>query len=107
MTHTYHELKHMKVTELREIAAGMEDDAVQGHTQMHKDHLLEAICNVLHIDMHEHHEVVGVDKATIKSQIKAAKQKRDEALQKKDKESLISSRVEIKKLKHTLRRATV
>jgi len=107
MDYTYHDLKHMRVGELREIAAGMEDDAVQGYTQMHKDHLLEAICEVLHIEMHEHHEVVGVNKAKIKSQIRELKKQRTEALEKKDKALLKSTRAEIKKLKHILRKATV
>lgn len=107
MAHSYHELKHMKVAELREIAAGLEEDAVQGYTQMHKEQLLEALCKALNIDMHEHHEVVGVDKSKIKKQIRVLKQKRDEALEKKDRDTLRSTRAEIKKLKHTLRKATV
>ena len=44
MAHTYEELKGKTLAELREIAAGMDNEAVQGHTQMNKDHLLVALC---------------------------------------------------------------
>lgn len=80
MAYTFEELKKMKVVQLREIAKGMEHEAVKGYTQMNKEHLLAAICKALNIDMHEHHEVVGLDKTTIKAKIKALKKKRDEAL---------------------------
>ncbi len=80
MAYTFEELKKMKVVQLREIAKDMEHEAVKGYTQMNKEHLLAAICNALNIDMHEHHEVVGLDKTTIKAKIKALKKKRDEAL---------------------------
>lgn len=77
--HSYHSLKKLNVKDLREIAKGIEHEAVQGYTQLNKDHLLEAICKALDIDMHEHHHAVGVNKAKIKSEIKKLKQKRDEA----------------------------
>ena len=38
MAHTYHELKLMTVQELREIAKDVPHDAVQGFSQMNKDH---------------------------------------------------------------------
>jgi hypothetical protein len=107
MAYTYQELKHKKVAELREIAAGMGEDVIQGFTQMHKEPLIEAICKALTIETHEHHEVVGVDKAKIKDQIRTAKKKRDGALEKKDKAGIIAARAEIKRLKHALRKATV
>jgi len=107
MTYTFKELKHMKVTELREIAAGIDKDEVKGYTQLNKDHLLEAICTALHIEMHEHHEVVGVDKASIKTKIRTLKKDRDQALESKDKKKLKKVRKQIKQLKNALRRATV
>ena len=73
MAHTFEELKKMNVGELRELAKDMEHEAVQGYTQLNKEHLLKAICTALNIDMHVHHEVVGVDKTKIKAEIKAAK----------------------------------
>ena len=80
MAYTFEELKKMKVVQLREIAKGMEHEAVKGYTQMNKEHLLAAICKALNIDMHEHNGIVGLDKAAIKAKIKALKKKRDEAL---------------------------
>jgi len=44
MEHTYEELKKMNVSELRELAKEMEHEAVQGYTQLNKEHLLEALC---------------------------------------------------------------
>ena len=43
MEHTYKELKHKTVAQLREIASGIEHEAVKGHTQLNKDHLIKAI----------------------------------------------------------------
>jgi len=79
MTHTFPELKHKTLVELREIAVAI-TPAVQGYTQMNKDHLLEAVCNALNIDMHVHHEIKGVDKGALKAKIRDWKKKRDEAL---------------------------
>ena len=63
MAYTYHDLKGKTVQELREIAQTVEQhDAVQGFSQMNKDHLLPALCKALGIDTHEHHAVVGIDK---------------------------------------------
>ena len=47
---------------------------------MHKDHLIPALCSVLGIDMHEHHQVVGLNKAAIRAQIKELKGRREKAL---------------------------
>ena len=107
MSYTYKELKKKTLTELKEIAKGIEHEAVQGYTQLNKDHLLEALCKALNIDMHEHHEVVGVNKTEIKSQIKKFKAVRDKALKEKDPETARKARKKIKKLKRTLHRATV
>jgi hypothetical protein len=107
MEHSFKELKHSTVAQLREIASGIEDDAVQGYTQLNKDHLLEAICKALNIDMYEHHEVVGIDKSKIKAEIKALKNDRDKFLEAHDHKELKRVRVEIKKFKNKLRKATV
>src|SRR6266446_8604193 len=79
MAFTYEELKHKTIADLREIAKDIEHEAVQGYTQLNKEHLLVAISNALGIK-HEHHDVVGVDKASIKSRIRDLKKKRDEAI---------------------------
>ena len=107
MAYTYKELKHKKVSELRDIAAGIQHEAVQGYTQLNKDHLLEAICTALNIDLHEHHEVVGVNKSKIKTQIKDLKKERDVALEAHDHKKLKEVRQQIKKLKKKLRNAMV
>jgi len=107
MAHTYEELKHMTVAELRDIAKGIEHEAVQGASQMNKDHVLKAICTALGIDMHEHHQVVGIDKAAIKNKIKDLKKKRDEALVAKDR--VLHKKVlrQIHHLKREIHKATV
>ena len=104
---TFTELKHKTVVQLREIAKEIEHDAVQGYTQMNKEHLLEAICKALGIDMFEHHHAEGVDKASIKKKIKQLKTERDKVLESKDYKKLKSLRKQIKKLKMQLRRAMV
>lgn len=106
MAHTFEELKHQIVAELREIAKGIEHEAVQGYTQMNKEHLLVAISKALGIQ-HEHHEVVGVDKASIKGRIKDLKKKRDEALAAHDHRQLKVVRRTIHRLKRQINKATV
>jgi hypothetical protein len=107
MTHTYEELKHKVLTELREIAAGITHDAVQGYTQMNKEHLLAGICKALNIDMHAHHEVKGIDKGAVKTRIKEWKAKRDAALAAGDRSALKTALDQIHHLKRTLRKAMV
>lgn len=107
MAHTYPELKHKALAELKEIAAGITHDAVQGYTQMNKDHLLEAICKALAIDMHVHHEVKGVDKTPLKAKIGEWRKKRDAALAAKDRKKLKVALDHIHHFKHQLRKAMV
>jgi hypothetical protein len=107
MAYTFRELKKKTVAELREIAAGIDHEAVRGYTQLDKEHLLVALCKALNIDMHEHHTAVGVNKTAIKSQIKRLKQKRDEAIAASDKAQLKVIRRRIHRLKRVLRRAAV
>jgi rubrerythrin len=47
MAHTYEQLKHMTLADLREIAKDTEHDAVQGYTQMNKDHLIGALKHLI------------------------------------------------------------
>ncbi|MBP1608559.1 MAG: hypothetical protein H6Q04_794, partial [Acidobacteria bacterium] len=49
MAHTYKELKEKTVAELREIASGIEHEAVKGYTQLNKEHLLVALCTALNL----------------------------------------------------------
>ena len=79
MEYTYKDLKGMTVAQLREIAAGIEHEAVQGYTQLNKEHLIDAICAALGIEKHAHHEVRGINKGKIKSEIRSLKKERDKA----------------------------
>jgi hypothetical protein len=103
MAHTYEELKGKTVAELREIASGIEHEAVQGYTQLNKEHLLAAICKALNIDMHAQHAAAGIDKTAMKAQIKELKKQRDEAKAAGDSKRLLISRQKIRRLKRRLR----
>ena len=106
MEYTFEQLKHKTVAELREIAKNTEHEAVQGFTQMNKEHLLVALSNALGIK-HEHHDVVGVDKASIKARIRELKKKRDEVLGAHDHAQLKTVRRTIHRLKRQIHKATV
>jgi len=106
MSHTFPELKHKTLVELKEIAAAI-TPAVQGYTQMNKDHLLVAICTALNIDMKVHHEVKGIDKGAVKAKIKEWRKKRDEALAARDRKSLRDALDHIHSYKHQLRKSMV
>src|SRR6185312_16379768 len=103
---TFEQLKHKTVAELRDMAKGIEHEAVQGYTQLNKDHLIIALAKALGIQ-HEHHQVVGVDKASIKSRIKELKKKRDEALAAHDHALLKAVRRNLHRLKRQIHKATV
>ena len=108
MAHTYEELKHKTVAELREIAKGLEHEAVKGYTQMNKDHLLVGVCKALGLDMHvHHHHEAGAERGKIKAKIKTLKRKRDELLASKSRDGLGAILGEIHGLKHRLRRPTL
>jgi hypothetical protein len=107
MAYTYHELKEKTVADLREIAKGIEHEAVEGATQMNKDHLLKAMCTALGIDMHEHHHVEGIDKAAIKVKIRDLRKKRDEILASQDRSQLHGVLRQIHAFKRRIRRAMV
>jgi hypothetical protein len=107
MAHTYEELHSMTVAQLREIAEGIEHDAVHGFSTMHKEHLLPALCEALGIEAHVHHEVVGIDKAKVKAEIRELKLERKAALEAGDHEQLRRVRRRVHRLKGKLRRATI
>jgi hypothetical protein len=107
MTHTYEELHKKTVDELRDIAKGLEHDAVKGYTQMNKEHLLPALCKALGIEAHAHHEVKGLDKAGVKAQLRALKAKRGDALSTHDHDLLKQIRRQRHRLNRKIRSATV
>ena len=107
MPYTYEQLKDLTVAQLREIAQGIEHEAVKGFSTMHKEKLLPALCKALGIDAHVHHHVVGIDKTKIKGEIRALKAKREAALKAKDRATYRHILREIHDLKNKLRRATI
>lgn len=103
MAYTYEELKKKTVQELREIAKEVKHDVVQGASQMNKEHLLPALCKALGIETHEHHEVWGIDKAAIKTQMRELRKTRDAALEAHDAERLKSVRHQLHRLNRQIR----
>lgn len=107
MPYTWEELHKKTVAQLREIAEGIEHDLLHGYSTMHKENLVPALCEALGIETHAHHEVEGIDKGGLKSEIRELKVKRDEALAAGDKVALKRVRRRIHRLKGQLRRHTV
>jgi hypothetical protein len=107
MAHTYEELHKMTVAQMREIAKGLDHEAVRGYTTMHKHELLPALCTALGVEAHEHHEAVGINKTTLKAQMRELKVKRDGALETRDLAVLKDIRHKMKRLRRKIRRATV
>ena len=106
MPYTIEELKHKTLADLRDIAKGIEHDAVQGYTQMNKQHLISGLAKALGIQ-HEHHDVVGVDKSTIKARIRELKTQREAALAAHNRAQLKVVRRTIHRLKRRIHKATV
>jgi len=107
MEHTHHALKEKTVADLREIAKGIQHDAVQGYSQMNKEHLLVAICAALEIPIHDHHDVVGIDKPALKARIRALKKERDAAIEAGDHAKLEAVRNHIHGLNRQIRKHMV
>ena len=107
MEYTFEELKKKTLAQLKELAAGLDHPAVEGYTQLHKAELFPRVCEALGVDAHEHHEVVGLDKGKVKSEIRQLKVKREEAIEAKDSKRLKEIRRKIRGFKRKLRKATV
>ena len=106
MAYTIEELKHKTLADLREIAKGSDHEALQGYTQLNKQHLITALAKAFGIQ-HEHHEVVGVDKSGIKARIRELKTQRAAALEAHDHAQLKVVRRTIHRLKRRIHKATV
>jgi len=104
MAYTYHELKGKTVQELRDIAKDVQHEAVQGFSQMNKEHLLPALCGALGVPIHEHADVVGIDKPRIKARMRELQAKRDEALAARDRGAVKSLRRQLHALNREIRR---
>jgi hypothetical protein len=103
---TFEQLRHKNLAELREMAKGIEHEAVQGYTQLNKDHLVIAISKALGIQ-HEHHAVVGIDKSGIKARIRELTTQRAAAIEAHDHAQLKVVRRTIHRLKRRIHKATV
>ena len=109
MAHTYEELKGKTIDELREIAKGLEHEAVKGYTQMNKEHLLPALCKALGIEFHKHphHAAVGIDKSKMKARMHAIRAEKAKAIEGGDNKRLKALRREYHRLNRRIRAATV
>ena len=107
MAFTYHELKEKNITQLRDIAKDLQHEAVQGYTQLNKEHLLVALCTALNIPLHEHHDAAGIDKAALKAKIRALKKDRVAALEAGDNEKLKAVRRNIHSLNRQIKKHLV
>jgi hypothetical protein len=104
MAYTFHDLKGKTIQALREIAKGVQNqEAVQGYSQLNKEHLLPALCKALGIDMHEHHHVTGIDKPAIKAKMRELKRQRDAAIEKHDADVLKNVRRQLHRLNRQIR----
>jgi hypothetical protein len=109
MAHTYEELKGKTIDELREIAKGIEHEAVKGYTQMNKEHLLPALCKALGIEYHKHphHAAVGIDKGKLKARMHALRAEKAKAIEGGDNKKLKALRREYHRLNRRIRAASV
>ena len=100
---TYEDLKRKTVAELRDMAKGLTHEAVQGYTQMNKEHLLPALCKALGIEHAHHHVEQGFDKSRIKLRMKMLRAEREKALAAHDSATLKVIRTELHTLNHRIR----
>ena len=109
--HTYEELRKKTIAELRELAKETHHEAVQGYTQMNKDHLLPALCKALGIEAHEHHAAMAAEKLAIKAKMRELKAACAKAQAEGDHDLVYRLRRHYHHLNHTLRasakRATI
>jgi hypothetical protein len=103
MPHTYEELKKKTVAELRDLAKDVQHEAVQGYTQMNKEHLLPALCRAFGIEAHEHHAAVAAEKSAIKTKMRELKLACEKAKAEGDHDQLHRLRRQYHHLNHALR----
>ena len=108
MALTYEELKKNTVGQLRDLAQSLGDqNELHGFRTMHKEELLPHLCHALGIEDHPHHEVIGIDKRSIKDEIQVLKEVRDTALAAGNPGEYRVAIKKIGRLKRRLRRAIV
>ena len=108
MAYTYEQLSEMSVAELRDIARGVDHEAVHGFSTMHKEKLLPALCVALGIEAHKHHTAVrGFNKASVKAEIRTLKKQRDAIVPKEHPKEFRAILRQIHEKKNQLRRMIV
>jgi hypothetical protein len=100
----YHELEKTTVSRLREMAKE-KDPELKGTGGMKKQELVDLLAGMLGLSA-PHRVVSGVDKATLKAEIRRCKGMRDAAIQAGDRIKLKESRRQLHRLRRSLRRAT-
>jgi hypothetical protein len=105
MPHTYEELKKKTIAELRDIAKDIQHEAVQGYTQLNKEHLLPALCKALGIDSHAHHAAAIAEKAAVKARMRDIRAEKAKAFESGDQDLVRQLRRHYHRLNHTLRTA--
>ncbi len=108
MAYTYEDLKKKTVAELRDIAAEIQHEALQGYSQLNKEHLLAQLCKALTIAPLTHHKVAAGDvKGAIKEKIKMLKEKRSDAMKAGKHDDLKHIRRRMHFLKRNLRKSAI
>ena len=105
MAHTYEELKKKTIAELRDIAKDIQHEAVQGYTQLNKEHLLPALCKALGIETFAHHAAALAEKAAVKAKMRELNAGKAKALEDGDRDLLRQLRRQYHRLNHSLRSA--
>jgi DNA-binding IclR family transcriptional regulator len=105
MPHTYEELKKKTIAQLRDIAKDIQHEAVQGYTQLNKEHLLPALCKALGIDAHAHHAAAVAEKAAVKAKMREIRAQKTKALENGDHDLVRQLRRHYHRLNHSLRSA--
>ena len=105
MAHTYEELHKMTVAQLREVAEAQGSDDLKGFKSLHKASLLLLLCKVLGVDPYDHHIAKGIDKATIKAQMRELRVARSAAIEAHDHKALKIVRRKLHSLNRKIRRA--
>ncbi len=108
MAYTYEQLSEMNVTQLRDIAKGIDHEAVHGFSTMHKEKLVPALCVALGIEAHKHHTAAkGFNKSAVKAEIRALKKQRDALVPKEKPKEYREILRKIHEKKNQLRRMIV
>ncbi|HSH68700.1 MAG: hypothetical protein P1P84_22235 [Deferrisomatales bacterium] len=101
----YHELEKTTVNRLRELLKEQDPD-ITGVSGLKKQELVDLLAAKLGVAVPSK-VVLGVDKASLKSQIRACKVQRDAAIRDRDRARIKDTRRQLHRLRRSLRRATV